>query len=312
MKAAQFNSYGGTDTIEIKENAVNPIPSSNQILVEVHAASINPVESAIRNGYMAKMLALNFPATVGGDFSGTVKAVGDGVTEFKTGDLIYGIGNQFKGGTGGVAEYVCAEAVNSGIKPTSIDNSAASSLPLVGTSALQALEEHINISEGQKILIHGGAGGIGTLAIQIAKMHGAHVTTTAGGDSAVFLKSLGADEVIDYKTQDFSTVLHDYDAVFDTVGGETTDKSISILRKGGILVSMAGQANEDLVKQQEITAITQMTKGDTTQLKRLAELVDQGKIKSVVDSSFPLSETKAAYDLLETGHPEGKIVITIK
>lgn len=312
MKAAQYNKYGDTSVIEINDSATAPQPQKGQILVEVVAAGINPVEAAIRNGYMQQMLALMFPVTLGGDFSGKITGVGEEVTEFQIGDEVYGIANPFKGGTGAVAKFVCANASNSALKPTTIDDIKAAGLPLVGASALQAIEEHINIQEGQKILIQGGAGGVGSMAISIAKMHGAYVATTASTDAIDFVKSLGADEVIDYSTQDFATIIKDYDAVFDTVGGETTNKSIPVLKKGGVLVTMAGKPDEELAKQHEVTALSQMTKGDTAQLTRLKELVDEGKIKPIVDKTFPLAEAKEAYEYLEKGHPKGKIVITIK
>lgn len=311
MKAAQFSTYGPASVIEINATTPEPEPSSGQILVKVSAAGINPVESAIRNGYMKDMLPLTLPAIVGGDFSGVITEVGEGVTEFAVGDEVYGLGNPFKGGSGAVAEFVSVQATTTGLKPESIDHFGAAALPLAGTSALQAIEEHIAIKEGQKILIHGGAGGVGSLAILLAKLNGAYVTATASTEALEFVTSLGADEVIDYKTQDFTTLVSDYDAVFDTVGGEITNKSIPVLKKGGILVSMAGQPDQELAKKHEVTALTQMTKGDTDQLTRLATLVDEGKIKPLIDTVFPLGETKEAYTLLDEGHPKGKIVIDI-
>lgn len=312
MKAVQFTTYGSPDVLAVNENATIPQISEGHILVEVAAASINPVESAFRNGYMQKMMPLTFPATTGGDFSGKVTAVGEGVTGFAVGDEVYGVANPFKGGSGAVAEFVSASAVSSAHKPTSIDHTQAAALPLVGTSALQALEEHIELKAGQKILIHGGTGGVGSMAIILAKMHGAYVVTTGSGEASEFLKGLGADEVIDYKTQDFSKTLNDIDAVFDTVGGETTTKSFAVLKKVGIIVSMAGQPDAELAKKHGVTAIGQMTKGSTEQLTRLAELVDTGKVKPVIDKTFPLAQAKDAYQYLEQGHPKGKIVITIK
>lgn len=311
MKAAQFNKYGDTSVIELNADAVNPQPGKGQLLIEVHAAGINPVESAIRNGYMKEMLPLNFPVNLGGDFSGVVIEIGEDVSDFKQGDVVYGLANPFKGGSGSVAEFVVANASNSGFKPTSIDDIQAAALPLVGTSAIQALEEHLKLQEGQKVLIHGGAGGIGSLAIQIAKANGVYVAATASTDDVEFVKSLGADEVIDYKTQDFTTIIKDYDAVYDTAGGETTNKSFAVIKNGGTLVSMSGKPDQEIAKQKNITALTQMTKGDTKQLSRLKELVDSGKIKPMIEQTFSLDQAKEAYDALEK-HPRGKIVIKIK
>lgn len=312
MKAAQFNSYGSPDVIEINPNANKPAVKSGQILVEVHAAGINPIESAIRNGNVQQMLKLDFPANTGGDFSGVILEVGANVPEFNVGAEVYGIASQFKGGSGAAAEFASANASNVGFKPKSVDHTQAAALPLVGTSALQAIEEHIKLQSGQKILIQGGAGGIGSLAVQLAKSLGAFVAATAATDDVGFVKSLGADEVIDYKSQDFTKVIKDYDAVFDTVGGETTNKSLEVLKKGGILVTMSGQPDEEKAKELEVTVIKQMTQGTTEQLNKLAELVDKGTIKPQVTQTFPLDQTKEAYTLMETKHPKGKIVISVR
>lgn len=311
MKAAQFNKYGDISVIEINENAKKPQVTKGQILVEVHAAGVNPIESTIRNGFMQQMIPLQFPVTTGGDFSGTVSEVGEGVTDFKVGDEVYGVAHQLFGGSGTAAEYVAANSTNSGPKPNTIDHIHAAALPLVGTSAVQALEEHINLQKGQKILIHGGAGGIGSIAIQIAKSLGAYVATTVNSNDVEFAKNLGADEVIDYKTQDFTTIIKDYDAVYTTVREGMVAKSIPLLKSGGILVSMAEQPDENLAKEYNVTVLHQMSKARTAQLKRLKELVDEGKVKPIVDNIFTLYETKDAYDALEK-HPRGKVVIKIK
>ncbi len=310
MKAAQFNKYGDTSVIEINQNADKPTLSEGQILVQVYATGINPFESAVRNGYMAKIKELNFPVTLGGDFSGKIIDIHSSVANFKVGDQVYGNANPFKGGSGAVAEFVAAKVDFTALKPLSLSHEDAASLPLAGTSALQAIEEHIKLKSGQKILIHGGAGGIGSIAIQIAKAHGAFVATTVSSNDVEFAKKLGADQVIDYKTQDFSELIKDYDAVFDTVGGDKANKSIPVLRQGGILVSMAGQANPELVKSHKVTAISQKTKGDSIQLTRLAELADAGQVIPIVDKVFDIEQTKEAYIALES-HPQGKVVIKI-
>ncbi len=311
MKAAQINKYGGSDVIEIKE-VQKPQLKAGQILVEVYAASLNPFDRMLREGHVQKYLPLQFPITLGGDFSGIVTEVYSGVTEFKAGDEVYGQAVVVNGGSGSFAQFVGANVKNTALKPKTIDQVGAASLPLVGTSALQALEEHINIQTGQKILIQGGSGGIGSLAIQIAKLHGAYVATTVSEKSKEFVKKLGADEVIDYQAQDFSQVLADFDAVFDTTKGEEINKSIKVLKKAGKLVSMIGQAAGELIKASGITAITQRTIADTVKLNRLAELVDSGKIKPQVDKTFTLVEIKEAFDYLEKDHPIGKVVLKIK
>lgn len=307
MKAAQYNFYGGSEVIQINE-APKPSPTKNQVLIEVHAASINPFDYKLRRGYMKEMIPLNFPFTIGGDLSGVIVEVGEGVKEFKAGDEVFGQAYNLGESTGAMAEYAAANIGSIALKPKNIDFSEAASLPLVGASVIQALEEHIGLQSGQKILIHGGAGGIGSIAIQLAKHLGAYVATTVSKDDAEFVKSLGADEVIDYKTQKFEEIIKDYDSVFDTVGGETLSKSVQVLKKGGVLVSMLGTPKEH----DGIDAIGQNTQTNSDKLTRLAQLVEQGVIKPEVDKVFSLDETSQAFEFAENSHPRGKVVTSIK
>lgn len=312
MKAVQIKQYGGIEAIEINQDAPKPTAQPGQVVVEVHAASLNRIDTIIRSGVMQQMMPVQFPHTLSGDFAGVVTEVGDGVTGIAVGDEVYGQAGALLGGSGSLAEFTAASESKVAKKPTSIDMVKAASLPLVGASAIQGIEEHIQIKEGQKLLIHGGAGGIGSLAIQIAKLHGAYVATTVNGKDVDFVKSLGADEVIDYKTQNFTQILKDFDAVFDTAGGDTTTKSYAVLKKGGILVSMAGQPDLELVKQRGVTALSQMTQASTQQLQRIAELVNSGKLVPQVDKVFPLSESKEAFEYFEKENPKGKVVVTVK
>ncbi|HEY5442571.1 MAG TPA: NADP-dependent oxidoreductase, partial [Candidatus Saccharimonadales bacterium] len=197
-------------------------------------------------------------------------------------------------------------------KPKSIDYVTAAALPLAATSAYQALVDHINLQSGQKILIHGGGGGIGSQAIQIAKDLGAHVVTTVGTEDVDYAKELGADEVIDYKTQDFSTLVKDCDAVFDMVGGETNAKSYATLKKGGTFLSMVMKPDDDVVREYNITYIHQSSQATAERLAKVAELVDAGKLKVNVDKIFPLDQAAEALEHLKTGHPRGKVVIEVK
>lgn len=308
MKAAQISKYGGSEVIEVSD-VEKPALKTGQVLVEVHAACLNPVDYKIRLGYLQQMMPLSFPATLGGDFSGVITSVSEDVLDFKTGDEVFGSAIVLNGGSGSLAQFAAANAANLALKPKSVDHIQASSLPLVGASAIQAIEEHIKLSEGQRILIHGGAGGIGSIAIQLAKLHKAFVSTTVGRDDIEFVKKLGADEVIDYQTQKFENIVKDLDAVFDTVGGEATNKSFKALKKGGILVSMLGQPDEKLAKQYNITAIGQNTNTNAEKLKRLAELVDSGKLKPQVDKVFTLDQIRDSFDYLEKRHPRGKVVV---
>lgn len=311
MKAAQFGSYGGPEVITIN-NVSKPAPLENQVLIEVHSATINPFDYKVRRGYMKDAMPLKLPLTIGGNLSGVVIDVGSQVADFKVGDEVFGQSYAFGGGSGAIAEYAVANAENIAIKPKEINHIQSGSLPLVGVSAIQALEQHINLTKGQKILIHGGAGGIGSIAIQLAKYLGTYVATTASSKDLEFVKGLGADEVIDYKSQDFSEILKDFDAVYDLVGGETTDKSFKVLKKGGILVSMVGAPSEELAKQYEVKVIGQNTETNSKNLSRLAGLVDQGVIKPQVAKIFPLEQTREAFEYVETGHPKGKVVINVK
>ena len=325
MKAVQINSYGGTEVLEVNESVPKPTLKPGQVLVEVHAASLNPIDWKTRVGFLKAFAPLQFPATLGGDFAGVVMEVGPSADGFKigppasfnakhlrAGDEVYGSAIIFNGGTGAFAELTASNAANAAQKPKSVDFIQAAALPLVGTSAIQALEDTIKLQSQQKILIHGGAGGIGHIAVQLAKALGAYVATTVSGDDKAFVKSLGADEIIDYKKQKFEEILKDFDAVFDMVGGETTDKSFKVLKKSGVLVSMAGKPNEELAKKYGVTAIGQNTVTNTKLLEHLAELVDSGKIKVHVDKVFPLESVKEAFTYQEQSHPRGKVVINVK
>lgn len=310
MKAAQYTKYGGPEVIEINKNTSRPSSSKDQVLVEVHAASINPIDYKVREGYF-KSMPIQFPVTIGGNFSGIVTELGEGVTEFKTGDEVYGQALVLNGGSGSLAELAASNVANTALKPKNTNHIEAASLPLVGVSAIQALEEHIKLKSNQKILIHGGAGGIGTMAIQLAKHLGAYVATTVSGDDKEYAEGLGADVAIDYKSEKFEDIVKDYDAVFDNVGGETTERSFKVLKKGGIIVSMVGEPNQELAKQHDVVAIGQMTNSDTNHLVRLTELVEKNIIKPQVDKVFPLEQAQEAFEYAETGHPRGKVVVKI-
>ena len=323
MKAVQINNYGDKEVLEVNENASQPVLEEGQLLIEVKAASINPFDVKLRAGYMKDAIPLQFPFTMGGDYSGVVKEVNGppasamsealraGVSDFQVGDEVYGQAIALGTGSGSFAELAAANGANTAKKPHSIGFEQAAALPLVGSSAVQALEDHIKLESSQKILIHGGAGGIGHIAIQLAKSVGAYVATTVSTDDISFVKELGADEVIDYKTQKFEELLKDYDAVYDTVGGETTNKSFAVLKQGGIFVSMLGEPDKNLAQEHGVTVIGQGTKINTEHLSRLAQLVDDGKITASVDKVFPLEEVKEAFGYQEEVHPRGKVVLKI-
>lgn len=310
MKAAQLTAYGGPEviqTVDVSEPTLTP----DHILVKVHAASINPFDEKLVAGYMKDSIPLTLPITVGGDFAGIVTAVGENVTDIKVGDEVYGSAMVLSGGSGSFAEMAITKPQSIAMKPKNIDFRQAAAVVLVGSSAVQAIEEHINLQPGQKILIHGGAGGIGSIAIQLAKSKGAYVATTVSQQDMDFVKGLGADEVIDYKNERFDERLKGFDAVYDTVGGETMERSLSVLKPDGILVSMLGKPDEEKVKARTVTAIAQATKTNTAHLTRLAELIDNGIIKPQVDKVFPLDQASEAFAYAATAHPRGKVVVSI-
>jgi alcohol dehydrogenase len=311
MKAVQINSFGGPGVIELNTEALVPEIKEGRIIVEVYAAGLNPIDYKIRNGNLKDSLK-TFPVTLGTDFAGVIKETGTGDGGFKVGDEVYGNAIVLGGGSGTFAEVVSAKVTSTALKPRSLDFIEAASLPLAAASALQAIEEHIKIKRDHKILIQGGAGGIGSIAVQIAKMHGAFVAATSASENIEFVKELGADLVIDYKNEDFSEKISGYDAVFDTAGGAAAEKSLSVIKPGGIIVSMVAFFDQAKSKELGITAITQETKTTSDKLKRIADLVDKGLIKAEVDKVFGLGEVKEAFMYFETGHPQGKVVLRVK
>lgn len=311
MKAAQISAYGGQEVIQINDSVVKPEISEGQVLVEVYAAGVNPFDVKVRDGAARSMAELSFPAILGGDVAGVVAEVGAGVSGLEVGQAVYGQAGALSG-HGSFAQFAPVKASQLAAKPARVNFTTAAALPLVSVSAYQALVEHMSLQPGQKILIHGGAGGIGSIAIQLAKHLGAYVATTASAAESDYVRKLGADEVIDYATQDFSTMLKDYDAVFDTVGGETNSKSYAVLKLEGVLVSMVEQPNEQLIEQYSVRYTYQFSKVTTERLTQISALVDNGTLKVHIDKSFPLAETADALEYLKTGHPRGKIVIQVK
>jgi alcohol dehydrogenase len=313
MKSAQINKYGSSEVIEINQNTSEPTLSSGKVLVTIKAASVNPADWKIREGGFQQMIQLQFPSILGMDFSGIIKQVGEGVSnsEFNQGDEVYGQAGVVNGGSGAFAEMALANTESIANKPKRLSHVEAAALPLVGVSAWKALVENIGLSKDQKILIHGGAGGIGSIAIQLAKYLGATVATTISTNDKQFVQELGADQVIDYKTQNFEDILHDYDAVFDTVGGETYRRSFKVLKKGGVIVSMLEQPNSELMNQYGVKAIFQFTQADRERLTKLAQWVDQNNIGVNVEKTFSLDEAGKALDYQKDVHPRGKVVLAM-
>ena len=262
---------------------------------------------------MQQMITLEFPSTLGMDFSGVIKQIGEKVmsSDFKQGDELYGQAGVTNGGSGAFAELALANVDHIAHKPKRLNHLEAAAIPLVGVSAWQALVENMGLSKNQKILIHGGAGGIGSIAIQLANHIGAYVSTTVDINDNQFVQELGADQTIDYKSQKFEDLLHDYDAVYDTIGGDTYKRSFKVLKKDGIIISMLEQPNSELMQQYGVKATFQFTQVNRKRLTKLAQWVDQNNIKINVDRTFSLDEAGKALDYQKDVHPRGKVVITV-
>ncbi len=312
MKAAQINEYGDAGVVSTVDNASKPGIDPGQVLVEVYAAGVNPFDWKVREGMVRQMAELTFPgAVLGGDLAGVVAEVGAEVTDVKVGDEVYGLAGALSS-HGSFAQFAPAAAGSIGAKPKNIDSTTAAALPLAGVSAYQALVETLHLSSGQKILVHGGAGGIGSLAIQLAKHLGATVATTVSAAGVSYVKSLGADVVIDYEQQSFKDELSDYDAVFDTIGGEVYAQSFEVLKEGGSIVSMSAAVDEALASGHKVTAYSQFTQATTERLAELTKLVESGAIKVNIDRLFPLEQASEALEYVKTGRPIGKVVIKVR
>lgn len=310
MKAARINSYGDASVIQINDIPA-PAPTKQQVLVEVHAASINPFDTTIREGYAKDSIPLDLPVTLGGDLAGIILDT-YGAVGLEKGDRIYGQANVVAGNSGAFAELAATGVDQIAKAPNGLSHAEAAALPLVGISALQALTVHLNLQSGEKLFIHGGAGGIGTMAIQIAKHLGAYVAVTASGEGIAYTKQLGADEVIDYTTTHFTDVLSDFDAVFDTVGGEDFEKSFQILKRDGKAVTMIADFNKSSADELGVTALRQATRISNDALNDLTDLVQQGIIRPQIDAVYPLAKIREAFEARESGRVRGKIVLEIR
>lgn len=310
MKAIVIEQYGGAEELVEKE-LQKPVIKDNQVLIEMHATSINPIDWKIREGYMKEMIPFEFPLILGWDAAGVVSEVGKDVTNFKVGDEVFARPDM---PSGTYSEYVAVEEELIAIKPKSLSFEEAASVPLAGLTAWQCLVDFGQIKEGDKVLIHAGSGGVGSFAIQIAKSFGAHVLSTASGKNEAFLKELGVDEFINYETTDFTEVVQNVDLVVDTMGGEILDKSLGVVRKGGRLVSISGQPDAEKAVANEVTAESLWLNPNGKQLAELGELMEQGKVKAHIGHTFPLTADglREAHELSATHHAKGKIVIVVK
>ncbi|MCM3768991.1 NADP-dependent oxidoreductase [Priestia aryabhattai] len=305
-----------------------------EVLAEIHAASINPVDFKIRDGKVKLLVKYKMPLILGNDFSGVVAKVGAKVTRFKAGDEIYARPRKSKIGT--FAEYIAIHEDDIALKPKNLSFEEAASIPLVGLTSYQALTDILQLQKGQKILIQAGAGGVGTFAIQLAKLMGATVATTASEAGANLVKSLGADEIINYKTEKFEEILKNYDAVFDTLGGEILEKSFGVIKGRGKIVSVSGLPNARfgkeygsgffktllfsaashkltvLEKKHNIQYTFLFMKPSGEQLRIIANFIETGKIKPIIDRVFPFGDAQKAMEYAESGRAKGKIILKIR
>jgi NADPH:quinone reductase-like Zn-dependent oxidoreductase len=311
MKAAQITQYGDAGVVTISQDVPRPPAGKAAVLVEVHAASLNPADSFIRLGYMHKMMPLHFPATLGIDIAGVVVEADPGFGTIRTGDRVYGTASVMAGGSGAFAEYASAPAGTLAKAPTGLSFAEAAALPLAGVSALQALET-LKLPKGITLFIQGGSGGVGTFAVKMAKHLGARVVASCRGSAADYVTSLGADQVIDFEKVGFLESLRDCDAVFDTVGGEAYKASFAVLKKGGTIVSMGAQPDAELAAKFGVTAFGMRTDVTTARLDHLARLVNEGAMKVHLDRVFPLDKIRDAFVAREAGHLKGKIVLQIR
>jgi len=306
MKAATISDYA--KDIEITEIA-EPKLLPDSVLIVVHAASLNPIDYLLQSGAMKDVIPLTFPHVMGFDVSGVITAVGGDVTEFEVGDPVFARARQEDAGA--IAETARVRASDLALKPDSMTHIEAASIPLAGLTAWQALITHGKLQKGNKVLIHAGSGGVGTLAIQIAKHFGAHVATTCGARNADLMRQLGADVVIDYKSQRFEDEISDYDLVLDALGGDTLNRSFKVLKEGGTLVSIKGQDTENLAQRHDVRFEWFFMEPDGDMLAQLGQLIEENYVKPVIDSTYHMAQTSKAYAALKDGHAVGKIVVTL-
>ncbi|MEU8356076.1 NADP-dependent oxidoreductase [Nonomuraea sp. NPDC048882] len=309
MLALHQTTLGGPEVLRLTE-LPRPTPGPGEILVAVHAAGLNPTD------YKHRALSIFLPPpplTLGWDVSGTVAETGPGVTLFQPGDEVFGM-LPYPDGAGSHAEYVTGPTRAFVPKPTGIDHIQAAALPLAALTAWQALVETADLRSGQRVLIHAAAGGVGHLAVQIAKERGAHVTGTASAPKHAFLRELGADACIDHRSEDFTDTEERYDVVLDPLGGETATRSVSVLRPGGVLVSLVPGAEDTpaAAEKAQVRAVTLIVEHDQAGMRAIAALADQGSLRAHVSATFPLAEGARAHALGETGRTTGKLVLTVR
>ena len=294
------------------EDTPIPFPGSGEVLIEVHAASLNAIDAKLLQADPSYKFAADNPVTPGFDLAGSVVELGENVKHIKVGDNVYGQAAVIRKGTGAFAEYAVAQEDSIARMPDNISFTDAAVIPLSACSAYQALVEHIKVRAGDKILIHGGSGGIGTFAIQLAKHLGAYVASTATDKGLYYVKQQGADCVIDYAAEKFENIVKDFDAVLDTVGGDIFARSFEVVKKGGIIVSMVSRPDELLMKKYRVRSVLETTKVDSKKLGKITDLIKCGALHVNISNVYPLQQTKEAFEAKEKERILGKIAIEVK
>lgn len=303
MKAVVINEYGDNSVVQIAD-LDRPEPKAGEVLVKVHAAGVNPVDWKIRSGAGQRM-GMTLPIRLGGEIVGTVEKLGDGVSGFEQGEAVFGMVH-----TGAFAEYAVAKAADLVRKPANLDFVQAAALPLAGTTAWQAMFDVAGVAPGQRLLITNSSGGVGSLAVQLAKARDVHVTAMASASNEAFVRSLGADEFIDYTEQPFEQVVHDMDVVFDTVGGDTFQRAFQTLRQGGFMVTVVAFPQGE-AERYGVSVKRSFTLPSAQTLTAIKDLVEAGKVTPHVATVLPLDEISRAFELSEGGRTRGKIVLQI-
>lgn len=303
MKAAVLSAYGSNQNVQIEEVEL-PEPRDGEMLVRIAAAGVNAIDWKIRDG-AGERLGLTLPIRLGRELVGTVQALGSGVDDYGVGDVIYGMVS-----TGGFAEYASVRAADMVRVPAGLDAVRAAALPLAGTTAWQSMFDTAGLVAGQRLLITNGSGGVGSLAVQFAKSVGAHVTAVASGRNEQFIRDLGADEFIDYKTQPFDEIAHGMDVVFDTVGGDMFQRAFKTLKPGGFMVTIVAFPNGE-AERHGVEVVRQYAKANATDLAAITQLVNDGKVTPHLDTVLPFNRLKQALELSESGHVRGKIVLSM-
>ena len=308
MKAVRIHAYGGPEVLH-HEDVPMPVFAADDILIRVRAAAVNPVDWKIREGYLQGFLKHQLPLILGWDVSGEVVEAGSEVTAFKVGDEIYARPDIERDGA--YAEYIAVKAGEAARKPATLDHNHAAAVPLTALTAWQALVDAAQLRAGQTVLIHAAAGGVGSLAVQLAKAKGARVIATASAVNIGLVAELGADQFIDYTKTRFEDVVSDVDVVFDTIGGDTQERSWQVLKPGGILVSVVSPPPEATAAARGARSAFVFVRPDGQQLSAIAELIDAGQMKPILHTVLPLAEARQAQAISQGGHARGKIVLHV-